>query len=55
MLSVRVRNSGPTFEFVLFGLGLGYIMVCDATLISIQYVALRRKVSVTNVVHLATN
>ena len=34
--SIRVRNSVPKFEFFLFGLGLGYVMVCDVTLVCVQ-------------------
>ena len=50
----------PTFKvknlrFFLFGLGLGYIMVCDVTLVSMEYVALGRQVSFTKDVHLATS
>ena len=33
----RVRTSGPKFDiYFWFGLGLGYIMVCDVTLIFVQ-------------------
>ena len=53
--TVKVRNLRPKFEIFLFGLGLGYIMVCDVTLVSIEYVALGRHVSFTNDVHLATS
>ena len=29
-------NSGPKFDFFGFGLGLGYIMVCEITLVCAQ-------------------
>ena len=32
----RVRVSGSKFEIFLFGLGLGYIMVCDLTSVCVQ-------------------
>ena len=31
-----LKKSGPKFEFFLFGLGLGYIMVCDLLLVCVQ-------------------
>ena len=46
---------GPNLRFFWFGLGLGYIMVCDVTLVSTHYISLRRKVSVAYGVHLATS
>ena len=32
----RVRVSGSKFEIFLFGLGLGYIIVCDVTIVCVQ-------------------
>ena len=39
LISVMVRNLGPTLGFFGFGLGLGYITFCDVTLACATYVA----------------
>ena len=32
----RVRNSGSKFEIFWFGLGLGYMMVCNVTIVCVH-------------------
>ena len=36
LFRIKVRVSGPKFEIFWLGLGLGYIMVCDLTLVCVH-------------------
>ena len=35
-MGIRVKVSGPKFEFFLLGLGLGYAMFCDVTYVCLK-------------------
>ena len=46
-----IMNSGPNSGFLFelgLGLGLGHMIVCEASFACVQHIAQRRKVSVTS-------